>query len=248
MAATGDERITAATLFTTQVDFTHAGDLKVFVDEDQIADLETEMNEERLPRGLEDGDGLQHARPNDLIWPYVVSNYFKGKEPGAFDLLYWNADATRMPAANHSFYLRNCYLENNLTKGGMVIGGATARPRQGEDPDLQSRDARGPHRPGALGVLRLVLFRREGDVRARRLRPHRRASSIRRRAANTSTGPGPRRKATTTRTGSPRPKNTRAPGGRIGRPGSSRTMPAGQSRGASAAARSRRSSRHPGAM
>ena len=54
-------------------------------------------------------------RPNDLIWPYVISNYFKGKPPGAFDLLYWNSDATRMPAANHAFYLRNCYLENRLS-------------------------------------------------------------------------------------------------------------------------------------
>jgi polyhydroxyalkanoate synthase len=62
-------------------------------------------------------------RSNDLIWPYVINNYFKGKEPLPFDLLYWNADATRMPAANHSFYLRNCYLGNNLARGEMVIGG-----------------------------------------------------------------------------------------------------------------------------
>ena len=56
-------------------------------------------------------------RSNDLIWPYVINNYLKGKEPPPFDLLYWNADATRMPAANHSFYLRNCYLENKLAQG-----------------------------------------------------------------------------------------------------------------------------------
>src|SRR5262249_14198302 len=60
-------------------------------------------------------------RSNDLIWPYVINNYLKGKEPAPFDLLYWNSDATRMPAANHSFYLRNCYLENRLAKGEMVI-------------------------------------------------------------------------------------------------------------------------------
>jgi polyhydroxyalkanoate synthase len=62
-------------------------------------------------------------RSNDLIWPYVINNYFKGKEPTPFDLLYWNSDSTRMPAANHSFYLRNCYLNNNLARGKMEIAG-----------------------------------------------------------------------------------------------------------------------------
>jgi polyhydroxyalkanoate synthase subunit PhaC len=62
-------------------------------------------------------------RSNDLIWPYVVNNYMRGKKPLPFDLLYWNSDATRMPAANHSFYLRNCYLDNKLAKGEMEIAG-----------------------------------------------------------------------------------------------------------------------------
>ena len=56
-------------------------------------------------------------RSNDLIWPYVINNYLKGKTPFPFDLLYWNSDATRMPAANHSFYVRSCYLDNKLTQG-----------------------------------------------------------------------------------------------------------------------------------
>jgi polyhydroxyalkanoate synthase len=60
-------------------------------------------------------------RPNDLVWPYMINNYIKGQAPFPFDLLYWNSDSTRMPAANHSFYLRNCYLENKLTKGQMVV-------------------------------------------------------------------------------------------------------------------------------
>ena len=67
-------------------------------------------------------------RSNDLIWPYVINNYVKGKTPFPFDLLYWNSDATRLPAANHSFYLRDCYLENRLTKGGITIGGDADRP------------------------------------------------------------------------------------------------------------------------
>ncbi|WP_106752275.1 PHA/PHB synthase family protein [Pannonibacter carbonis] len=123
MAATGDERIGSATFFTTQVDFTHAGDLKVFVDEEQISLIERKMAE----RGYLDGSKMASAfnmlRSNDLIWPYVVNNYIRGKEPFPFDLLYWNSDSTRMPAANHSFYLRNCYLENRLAKGEMVIAG-----------------------------------------------------------------------------------------------------------------------------
>jgi len=62
-------------------------------------------------------------RSNDLLWPYIVNNYLKGKRPSAFDLLYWNSDATRLPAANHSFYLRNCYLDNNLARGRMTVAG-----------------------------------------------------------------------------------------------------------------------------
>jgi polyhydroxyalkanoate synthase len=68
-------------------------------------------------------------RSNDLIWPYVVNNYLRGKRPYPFDILYWNSDATRMPAANHSFYLRNCYLENRLTQGKMEIAGETINLR-----------------------------------------------------------------------------------------------------------------------
>jgi polyhydroxyalkanoate synthase len=64
-------------------------------------------------------------RSNDLVWPYVINNYMRGKKPFPFDILYWNSDATRMPAANHSFYLRNCYLNNTLAKGKMTLAGET---------------------------------------------------------------------------------------------------------------------------
>ena len=121
MAATGDDRIESATFFTTQVDFTHAGDLKVFVDEEQVQAVEAMMKTRGYLEGSRMATAFNMLRPNDLIWPYVVNVYMKGKAPFPFDLLYWNSDATRMPAANHSFYLRNCYLENSLTKGEMII-------------------------------------------------------------------------------------------------------------------------------
>src|SRR5437763_5929402 len=123
MAAQGDDRISSATFLAAQVDFSHAGDLKVFVDEEQVAAREREMSERGYLEGTKMATAFNLLRSNDLIWPYVINNYLKGKEPAPFDLLYWNSDATRMPAANHSFYLRNCYLENRLAKGEMVLGG-----------------------------------------------------------------------------------------------------------------------------
>lgn len=114
-------RATSATFFAAQVDFTHAGDLLVFVDEEQISTLERDMRQSGVLEGSKMANAFNMLRSNDLIWSYVVSNYLKGQQPGAFDLLHWNSDATRMPHANHSYYLRNCYLENRLTKGTMVL-------------------------------------------------------------------------------------------------------------------------------
>jgi polyhydroxyalkanoate synthase len=124
MAARHDERIVSATLFASQVDFTHAGDLKVFVDKEQIEAIERKMAERGYLEGKTMATVFNMLRSNDLIWPYVINNYLKGKAPFPFDLLYWNSDATRMPAANHSFYMRNCYLDNKLAKGQMLIDGA----------------------------------------------------------------------------------------------------------------------------
>ncbi|HEY8382544.1 MAG TPA: class I poly(R)-hydroxyalkanoic acid synthase [Microvirga sp.] len=123
MAAKKDTRIDSATFFTTQVDFTHAGDLKVFVDEAQLQAAESGMKARGYLEGSRMANAFNMLRPNDLIWPYVVNVYMKGQAPFPFDLLYWNSDSTRMPAANHAFYLRNCYLENKLTKGEMEVGG-----------------------------------------------------------------------------------------------------------------------------
>ncbi|KQW23157.1 poly(3-hydroxyalkanoate) synthetase [Afipia sp. Root123D2] len=115
------QRVTSATFLAAQVDFTHAGDLLIFVDEDQISSLERDMQRAGVLEGSKMAMAFNMLRSNDLIWPYVVSNYLKGKEPSTFDLLHWNSDATRMPAANHSYYLRNCYLENRLSSGTMVL-------------------------------------------------------------------------------------------------------------------------------
>jgi polyhydroxyalkanoate synthase subunit PhaC len=114
-------RVTSATFLAAQVDFTNAGDLLVFVDEGQISAIERDMQATGVLEGAKMAMAFNMLRSNDLIWSYVVSNYLKGKPPSSFDLLHWNSDATRMPAANHSYYLRNCYLENRLSAGSMVL-------------------------------------------------------------------------------------------------------------------------------
>ncbi len=123
LAARGEDPFVSATFLTTQVDFSKAGDLLNFIDDQQLASLEEMMAE----RGFLDGSRMANVfnmlRPRDLIWPYIVNNYMLGKKPFPFDLLYWNQDSTRMPAANHSFYLRQFYHENRLAKGEMVVSG-----------------------------------------------------------------------------------------------------------------------------
>jgi len=124
LAGRDEQRVTSATLLAAQVDFTHAGDLKVFAaDEDQLRIVERRMSEVGYLEGKTMANAFNMLRSNDLIWPYVINTYLKGKEPAAFDLLFWNSDATRMPAANHSFYMRNFYLTNKLAKGELELGG-----------------------------------------------------------------------------------------------------------------------------
>jgi len=122
MAARGDDRIAACTFFTAQVDFTEPGELGVFIDEDQLAGVEEVMSKKGYLDGTEMATTFNMLRANDLIWSFVVNNYLLGKDPFPFDLLFWNADATSMPAAMHSYYLRNMYQKNLLVKpGGLVI-------------------------------------------------------------------------------------------------------------------------------
>jgi polyhydroxyalkanoate synthase subunit PhaC len=121
MAAKADTRIHAATFLTTQVDFRDAGDLLVYVDDEQVNWIEDRMKDKGYLPGNRMADAFNLLRSNDLIWNYVVNNYMLGKDPAAFDLLFWNADSTRMPAGVHSFYLRECYMQNKLSQGQMVI-------------------------------------------------------------------------------------------------------------------------------
>src|SRR5690349_12384491 len=124
MAARGDDRIKTATFFVTMTDFEEAGELGVFIDEEQLRSLEDKMQKRGFLEGSEMAGTFNMLRANDLIWSFVVNNYLLGQEPFPFDLLYWNDDSTRMPAAMHSFYLRRMYQENKLVEpGGITLGG-----------------------------------------------------------------------------------------------------------------------------
>ncbi|MXP65749.1 class I poly(R)-hydroxyalkanoic acid synthase [Roseomonas sp. M0104] len=120
MAAKRDTRVKSATFFTTMVDFAEAGELSVFIDEEQLRSLEERMQRRGYLEGHEMATTFNMLRANDLIWSFVVQNYLLGQEPFPFDLLYWNDDSTRMPAAMHSFYLRRMYQQNDLVKPGAV--------------------------------------------------------------------------------------------------------------------------------
>jgi polyhydroxyalkanoate synthase subunit PhaC len=120
MAAKGDDRIKTATFFVTMLDFAEAGELGVFIDEEQLRALEDKMNKRGYLEGSEMATTFNMLRANDLIWSFVVNNYLLGNEPFPFDLLYWNADSTRMPARMHSFYLRKMYQENLLAQPNAI--------------------------------------------------------------------------------------------------------------------------------
>ena len=124
MAEKGDDRIKTATFFVTMMDFAEAGELGVFIDEEQLSALEEKMNKRGYLDGSEMSATFNMLRANDLIWSFVVNNYLLGNDPFPFDLLYWNADSTRMPAKMHSFYLRNMYQANLLKEpGGITLSG-----------------------------------------------------------------------------------------------------------------------------
>ncbi|GLW60676.1 class I poly(R)-hydroxyalkanoic acid synthase [Hydrogenophilus thermoluteolus] len=124
LAAKRQKRFAATTFFTTLTDFSEPGELGVFTTPETVAELERKMAERGYLEGTEMASTFNMMRANDLIWSFVVNNYLLGREPFPFDLLYWNSDSTRMPAAMHSFYLRKMYLENKLVEpNGIEIDG-----------------------------------------------------------------------------------------------------------------------------
>jgi polyhydroxyalkanoate synthase len=135
MAVKRDVRVKSATYFVTMVDFTEAGELSVFIDEEQLKALEQRMSKKGYLDAREMHTTFNMLRANDLIWSFVVNNYLLGKSPLPFDLLYWNADSTRMPAAMHSFYLRRMYQQNLLVKpGGITLAGVPIDLRKVKTP------------------------------------------------------------------------------------------------------------------
>jgi len=124
MAARGDDRVASATFFAAQQDFSEAGDLLMFANEDWLKDLEGRMDAGGgVLAGQTMADTFNVLRGNDLIWSFFVNNYLLGKEPKPFDLLFWNADQTRMPKTLHLFYLRKFYAENALAAGKLELAG-----------------------------------------------------------------------------------------------------------------------------
>ena len=124
MADKGDDRIKSATFFTAQLDFEEAGDLKVFIDDAQVTNLEARIDAAGgVLEASEMAQTFNMLRANDLIWSFMINNYLLGKDPIRFDLLYWNSDSTRMPKALHLWYLRTFYLEDKLSKGELELDG-----------------------------------------------------------------------------------------------------------------------------
>jgi polyhydroxyalkanoate synthase subunit PhaC len=124
LAAKKDSRIASASFMSSLIDFTGAGELEVFIDEEQVQALEKRMQDRGFLEGSAMANTFNMLRSNDLIWSFVINNYLMGRDPFPFDLLHWNCDSTRMPAKMHSFYLRNMYMNNALrTPGGITLAG-----------------------------------------------------------------------------------------------------------------------------
>ncbi|MGQ0624382.1 MAG: PHA/PHB synthase family protein [Sporichthyaceae bacterium] len=123
LAATGSERVNSVTLLNTLLDFSEPGELGAFADAASVARIEAKMTRTGFLDAKDMARTFDLMRANDLIWGYVSSRWLMGEELAAFDILAWNEDSTRMPAAMHSTYLRSCYVENRLARGEMTLAG-----------------------------------------------------------------------------------------------------------------------------
>jgi polyhydroxyalkanoate synthase len=123
LKAVGEDRVNSITLLNTLLDYREPGELGVFTDIGTIERLEAKMDKTGYLPASEMRGTFDALRPNDLIFNYVVSNWLKGESPPPFDILAWNADSTNMPAEMHSWYLRSCYINNELAENEMVLAG-----------------------------------------------------------------------------------------------------------------------------
>ena len=151
------------------------GEIRVYIDENFVEQAREAAREGRPRAGQELAGAFSSLRANDLIWSYVVNNYLKGKQPPAFDLLYWNADATNLPGPMYAYYLRNTYQDNKLCKpDALTMLRRAGEPEAHQAAGVRLLGARGPHRAVEGRLRERAHAGRQGDVRARRERAHRR--------------------------------------------------------------------------
>ncbi len=117
-AARGEHNAASMTLLTSMLDFSDTGDIGLLVTPEGVLAREAAVGKGGVVKGSEMAQVFAALRSNDLIWPYVVNGYLKGKPPPAFDLLYWNSDGTNLPGPMFCWYLRNTYLENKMREPG----------------------------------------------------------------------------------------------------------------------------------
>ena len=176
LAARGETPIESATYFASLVDFSEVGELGVFIDEEQVAALEARMDQAGgVLEGADMATTFNMLRANDLIWSFVVNNYLLGRDPVPFDLLFWNADSTRMPKRMHSFYLRRMYMDNALADPGALEVASERLDLTAVKTRTYVVGTREDHIAPWPGVYRgRAALRRAGAFRARGVRAHRR--------------------------------------------------------------------------